>query len=88
MHGPAHPGDDAGKLLADGIDPGAKRKAEMKADADTFKALVREWFAKYSPQCASDHAKRNIRRLERDVSPWIGSRPLATVTRNTSGRCG
>lgn len=72
--------DDARKLLADGIDPGDKRKAEAKAVADTFEAVGREWFAKYSPQWATDHAERNIRRLERDVFPWIGSKPLDSVT--------
>ncbi|HJU08170.1 MAG TPA: integrase arm-type DNA-binding domain-containing protein [Rhodanobacteraceae bacterium] len=72
--------DEARKLLADGIDPGDKRKAEAKAGADTFEAVAREWFAKYSPQWAEDHANRNIRRLERDVFPWIGSKPLASVT--------
>lgn len=70
----------ARKLLADGIDPGEKRKAEATAVADTFEAVAREWFAKYSPQWAEDHASRNIRRLERDVFPWIGSKPLASVT--------
>ena len=72
--------DDARKLLADGIDPGEKRKAEATVTADTFEAVAREWFAKYSPQWANDHASRNIRRLERDVFPWIGSKPLASVT--------
>ncbi len=72
--------DDARRLLADGIDPGNKRKAEAVAAADTFEAVAREWFAKFSPQWAPDHANRNIRRLERDVFPWIGSRPLADVT--------
>src|SRR6185437_9308404 len=70
----------ARKLIADGIDPGDKRKAEATAVADTFEAVAREWFAKYSPQWAEDHASRNIRRLERDVFPWIGSKPLASVT--------
>jgi integrase len=72
--------DELRKLLADGIDPGDKRKAETQADAETFEAVAREWFAKFSPQWAPDHANRNIRRLERDVFPWIGSRPLADVT--------
>src|SRR5690348_9915252 len=72
--------DELRKLIADGIDPGEKRKAEATAVADTFEAVAREWFAKYSPQWAEDHASRNIRRLERDVFPWIGAKPLASVT--------
>ncbi|HJU07219.1 MAG TPA: Arm DNA-binding domain-containing protein, partial [Rhodanobacteraceae bacterium] len=41
--------DDARKLLADGVDPGAKRQAERVADAETFEAVAREWHAKHSP---------------------------------------
>ncbi|HEY2035675.1 MAG TPA: Arm DNA-binding domain-containing protein [Steroidobacteraceae bacterium] len=35
--------DDARKLVADGIDPSAKRQAERAAQADTFEAIAREW---------------------------------------------
>lgn len=37
--------DDTRKLLADGIDPADKRKAEAVATADTFEAVAREWYA-------------------------------------------
>ena len=72
--------DDARRLLADGIDPGDKRKAEAVAAADTFEAVAREWYAKFSPDWAPDHANRTLRRLERDAFPWIGSKPIASVT--------
>ena len=72
--------DEARKLLADGIDPGDKRKAESAAGADTSKP----WRANGSPSIPRNGQpttpKRNIRRLERDVFPWIGSKPLASVT--------
>jgi hypothetical protein len=35
--------DEAHRLLADGIDPAAKKKAERAAIADTFSALAREY---------------------------------------------
>src|SRR5690349_17878907 len=35
--------DDARKLIADGIDPSAKRKAEKASRADTFAAVAEEW---------------------------------------------
>ena len=42
--------DTARKLLADGIDPAAKREAERSADADTFEAIAREFpFSNVSP---------------------------------------
>lgn len=72
--------DEARKLLADGIDPGDKRKAEVAADADTFEAVAREWFAKFSTRWAASHADKIIRRLERDVFPWIGSKPVDKLT--------
>jgi integrase len=75
--------DEARKQRGAGIDPGEARKA-MKASqteiASTFEVVSREWFAKYSPNWAASHAEKIIRRLERDVFPWIGRRPLREVT--------
>jgi integrase len=71
--------EEARKLVADGIDPGSKRKAETRAAADTFEAIAREWFAKQSPLWALSHAEKIIRRLERDVFPWLGSKNIAKV---------
>ena len=71
--------DEARTLLADGIDPGDKRKAETAAGAETFEAIAREWFAKFSTRWVAGHADKVIRRLERDVLPWIGSKPIAKL---------
>jgi integrase len=71
--------DDARKLVADGIDPGDKRQAEAVAAADTFEAVAREWFAKFSTRWAPSHADKVLRRLERDVFPWIGGKPIAKL---------
>jgi integrase len=71
--------DDARTLLADGIDPGDKRKAEKTADADSFEAVAREWFAKHKPHWAESHSSKVIRRLERDMFPWIGAKPVASL---------
>lgn len=75
--------DAARKLLADGIDPSANRKA-MKATktdraANSFEVVAREWFAKHAESLAEDTGQRTIRRLERDVFPWIGARPIADI---------
>src|SRR6185437_12910599 len=71
--------DDARKLVADGIDPADKRQAEAVAAADTFEAVAREWFAKFSTRWAPSHADKVIRRLERDVFPWMGRKPIAKL---------
>lgn len=71
--------EKARKLLADGIDPGDQRKTEQAAGAETFEAVAREWFAKFSPQWVPSHADKIIRRLERDLFPWIGGKPIADL---------
>ncbi len=76
--------DEARILLADGIDPGANRKAvkESRTDraANSFEVVAREWFAKFAPGWATSYADKVIRRLERDIFPWLGGRPVADVT--------
>jgi integrase len=76
--------DAARKMLANEIDPGEHRKITktMKAEraANSFEAVAREWFAKHSPTWAAGHSEKIIRRLERDVFPWVGGRPIAEIT--------
>lgn len=76
--------DDARKLIADGIDPSEMRKARKRSaverDANSFEAVAREWYAKHAPTWAPSHASKVIRRLERDVFPWVGGRPIAEIT--------
>ncbi len=76
--------DELRKLLADGIDPGAHRKAAKSARveraANSFEVVAREWFTKYQPGWNAAHGDRIIRRLERDVFPSIGGRPIAEIT--------
>ncbi len=70
--------DAARKLLSQGVDPGAVRKAQKAArtDGDTFETIAREWFAKHKPTWAAGHADKIIQRLERDIFPWIGGHPI------------
>jgi integrase-like protein/Arm domain-containing DNA-binding protein len=72
--------DAARKQLAAGVNPSAARKAEKTAEADSFEAVALEWFAKHAPRWADGHADKSIRRLERDVFPWVGNRPIRDVT--------
>jgi integrase len=75
--------DDARQLAASGIDPSEQRKAEKAAGiergANSFEVIAREWHAKFSTTWVQDHASRIMLRLENDVFPWIGSRPIAEV---------
>ena len=75
--------DAARKVLADGVDPSANRKAQKAAKADraanSFEVLAREWYAKFVSAWGDLHRERVLRRLERDVFPWIGERPIAAI---------
>jgi integrase len=73
--------DEARKMLRDGIDPSRAKKAQKASDsgADTFETISREWFEKFSSTWSPSHGERIIRRLERDVFPWIGKRPIKEI---------
>lgn len=70
----------ARKLLSDGIDPSAARRAQKSAQADTFEAVAREWHAKQAPTWKPGHAETVMTRLEQDVFPWLRDRPTSEVT--------
>jgi len=72
--------DTARKLLADGIDPAAKREAERSADADTFEAIAREFIERRLASKAESHRSKVQRRLELYVFPYLGRHPIASVT--------
>ncbi len=72
--------DEARKQLAAGVDPGEARKATKTAKADSLEAVAREWHAKYARLWVQTHADKIMRRLERDVFPWLGARPVGEVT--------
>lgn len=72
--------DEARRLLADRIDPAAVRKAEKAgATGGTFEALAREWYAQEAGEWAPSHGGRILRRLERDVFPHVGTRPVSEI---------
>ena len=70
--------------LAQGIDPSELRKAMKKSQEEqighSFEGIAREWFAKHSPHWATGHAERTLRRLERDIFPWLESKPMVAIT--------
>jgi integrase len=70
--------------VADGIDPSINRKAQkslrQEQAANSFEVVSREWYEKYSPTWVEAHGSRIIRRLERDIFPHLGSRPIADIT--------
>jgi integrase len=74
--------DEARRQIAHGIDPGAVRKAQKQADTkvtETFEVIAREWHEKFKPSWTLGHAVTIMSRLERDLFPWIGKRPIAEI---------
>lgn len=75
--------DAARKLLANGIDPAFNRKAQkatrQERATNSFEVVAREWYEKFSGSWVESHGSRIIRRLERDIFPHLGGRPVAEV---------
>lgn len=72
------------RMLSNGIDPAAHRKATRVARAtateNSVEVVAREWFQKMSSGWVDKHRIKIIQRLERDVFPWLGNRPVAELT--------
>jgi hypothetical protein len=74
--------DEARRQIAHGIDPGAVRKAQKQAETEeteTFEVIAREWHAKFAQTWTPGHTATIMSRLERDIFPWIGKRPIAEI---------
>jgi integrase len=76
--------DEARKLLAKGVDPSVVKQASKRvaqvATRNSFEVVAREWYVKRAPGWAPSHHEKIIRRLERDIFPWIGHQPIAAIT--------
>ena len=72
----------AKKLLSNGIDPIDNRKAAklMSSDEGSFETIAREWFGRKSPGWVETHSTKVISRLERHIFPWLGSKPINSVS--------
>ena len=75
---------DAQTLLADGLDPGAAKRAQKAASrlaaANTFEAIARECHAVKKDGWSPDYAAKWLRSLEQDLFPAIGRLPLGEVS--------
>lgn len=71
--------DDARKLVADGIDPSAKRRAERSAGANTFVAVADEWLMTKERSLSAGTWQRDHDQLHHWVVPYLGNRPIAAI---------
>lgn len=72
--------DEARRVVADGVDPSAKRQAERAASADTFQAIAAEWLGLQSKALAAETMGILGTRLKSFLYPYIGSRPVKEIT--------
>ena len=75
--------DQLRKLIANDIDPVQSQKADKEAkklaQTNSFEAVARTWFEGWKAARSPRHADYVIRRLEADVFPLIGSRPVSEI---------
>lgn len=75
---------EARRQVAAGIDPGSVRKAERLAGndraANSFEVVAREWHSRQKTIWSEGHTIRTLQRLEKDVFPYMGARPIAEIT--------
>ena len=78
------PHERRNEALANGVDPGAVRKAQKQArhdrDVNSSETIAREWFAQWKTTKAESHSSKIIARLENDVFPWLGAKPIDSIT--------
>ena len=76
--------DAARKQLAEGVDPGASRKvgraALILSAENSFELVCREWLENRKSTVEPAQPLKTLARMENDVFPWLGKRPIADIT--------
>ncbi len=76
--------DEARQLIQNNIDPSQHKKEtknlQKEQGANSFEAIAREWFTKNKHTWTQGHSRTIISRLENNVFPWLGSRPIAEIS--------
>lgn len=74
---------EARRVLASGKDPATHKKEverEKKiAMGHTFESVARAWHENVSSEWVKEHSERVLSRMERDVFPAIGNRPISEI---------
>lgn len=72
--------DEARKLIAAGVDPGVKRKAEKIARADSFSAVAKEWLDLQRKKFSAATLTKAEWTFDELLNPYIGARPIREIT--------
>jgi len=70
---------EARKLLASGIDPMAQRKAAKYAVENSFQSVTSLWLEHWQDGKSPRHVEYVKRRIEADILPCLGARPIAEI---------
>ena len=75
--------DEAKAMLAGGQDPAEIRKQEKRRirdrEANTLESVGRAWYRAQLPRWSPRHQKEVLKKLENDVYPVLGDRPIADI---------
>ena len=71
---------EAREQLADGIDPMVAKKQQKLEARYTFKVLADEWWNNQKDGWTKGHAETVYRRLEMNIFPWLGDRPVREIS--------
>lgn len=69
----------ARKLLATGTDPMVERKADKAAAENSFQTIARAWWQHWQDGKSPRHADSVKRRMDADILPCLGARPIAAI---------
>ncbi len=76
--------DEARKAIAAGNDPSELRKAIKSGRHDdalnSFEVIAREWWQAHMMNMAESHKNKVIRRFELYLFPWLGKKPISSIT--------
>jgi integrase len=78
--------DNARKLLANDppVDPSDHKKAQTASNLsnaeNSFEVVAREWWQSHMKNKADSHKDKVIRRFELYLFPWIGSKPISSIS--------
>ena len=75
--------EEAKRQMARGVDPSLQRQADKRARndaaANTLESVAREWHAKNKKKWVDSYSDKILLRLDKDVFPAVGSRPIAEL---------
>lgn len=75
--------DKARELSAGGSDPMTAKRVEKAAKVasaeNTFKAIALEWHTTKQSGWSASHTETTMERMEKNLFPWLGSRPLTDI---------